>query len=396
MSQSTLDLSPLEARGLSQVVLAGVGNTEVGKLPGYSAAELQARAVHAAALDAGISTRDADAWIVHSPYATPYFFNAETLAEYFGARPNTTITLSAGAIAGTMLTVASGLLLTGQAKVVMCAYGQNSATVSKGTTGPGYHTEVPGAEFERAFGGSPAPAHYGLLAQRYLQEYQLTPEVFGQTVVAARKHAENTAGAFRREPMTMQSYEQARVVAWPLRVPDCSVITDGAGAFVVTTLDRALDLAQIPVRLLGIGGKSTHWQLSQAPALQDLGIKDSSRTAFAMAGIAVGDADVAELYDCFSIALLLQLEGMGFCGAGEGGRFVAGGGIERGTSTCPVNTDGGLLNYGHVGGMLRINEAVRQLRGQAESRQVPDARIAVASSIASWVSTHYTIVLGRD
>ena len=115
-----------------------------------------------------------------------------------------------------------------------------------------------------------------------------------------------------------------------------------------------------------------------------------------MAGVTIKDIDVAELYDCFSIALLLQLEGLGLCGEGEAGQYAIDGNLELGKARCPVNTDGGLLAYAHLAGMRRVIEACLQLRGEAGERQVADAKLAVTTSIAGWISNHHTMVLAKD
>jgi len=379
------------------LVIAGVGNTEVGKLPDYSVVELQSMAVQAALIDSGLNAHDLDGWICQSPYRTPTYFNAESLAEYFGTDPNVTVTLSGGAVAGTMLTLAKGLIESSQATAVVCVYGEMGNTGSRGVTGlPTPMFTMANEEFELLYGGTAAPTHYGLLARRYFHEYGATTDVLAGVAISERKHAALSSEAFRRDELTMDGYLKTKMVAEPLRVPDCAVITDGAAAFVVTTLERARQLKKPPVHILGLGGKNTHWQLSQAPSIYELGVRESKTMAFAQAGISIADVDVAEIYDCFSIAAILQLEALGFCDEGQAADFVLNGQMEIGTGRCPINTDGGLLSFAHVGGLVRIVEAVRQLRGEAGPRQVPNPKIALATSIAGWVSTHYTTVLAKD
>jgi len=382
--------------GPERIAIAGVGNTEVGRFPQVSCLELQAKAARLALEDAGLTQREVDAVICQSPFIRPHFFNAESLAEYLGIRPQVTVTLCGGAVALTMLDLAVGLLTSRRAGVVLCVYGENASSATRGITGLPLGFEMGGEEFEHPFGGTAPPVQFALLAQRYLYEYKAPVEALGAVAISTRKHALLNPRAFRREPLGLEDYKKAKVVAWPLRVPDCAVITDGGAAFVVTSLERAADSPKKPVHVLGLGSKTTHRQLSQAPPLRELGIRESGHTALGMAGVSIGDVDVALLYDCFTIAVLLQLEGLGFCGDGEAAAYVMAGGMELGRSRCPINTDGGLLAYAHLAGMLRVNEAVHQLRGEAGERQVPDARLALVTCIAGWLSTHRTAVLGRD
>ncbi len=378
------------------LAIAGIGNTDVGRLPQYSVLELQVKAARLALDDAGLSPGDVDAWLCQSPFLRPTFFNAESLAEYMGVDPPVAMTLAGGSVSGTLLTQAVSLIESGLAEVALCVFGESANTASRGVTGLPASFSMIGDEYEQPYGGIPAPIHYALLARRYLHDYNAPEGSFAAVGISERKHAAMTPGAFRQEPLTWENYPGARMVAEPLRVPDCAVITDGGAAFVVTTLERARNLRQRPVRVLGVGSKTTHWMVSQAPRLHSFGVRDSAAAALGMAGVTIDDIDVAELYDCFSIALLLQIEGIGLCGEGEAGQYALDGGLELGKGRCPVNTDGGLLSFAHLAGMRRVIEASLQLRGEAGERQVPDAELAIATSIAGWVSNHHTMVLARD
>jgi len=187
------------------------------------------------------------------------------------------------------------------------------------------------------------------------------------------------------------------VISSPLHSLDCCLVTDGGGAIVLIGLDRARDLPRPPIRVLGYGEASTHTSMTQMPDLTRTGAADSARRALGEAGIAIGDVDVAEVYDSFTITVLLTLEALGFCGPGEGGEFVLGGRIRPGGS-LPLNTSGGGLSYCHPGmlGILLLIEAVRQLRGEAGERQVDDPEIALAHGTGGVFSNHATVVLGVD
>ena len=188
------------------------------------------------------------------------------------------------------------------------------------------------------------------------------------------------------------------IISTPLHRLDCCLVVDGGGAVVLTSLERARDLPKPPVRVLGCGQSTTHISMSQIPDLTRTGAADAGTRAFAEAGIGPQDVDVAELYDSFTITVLLTLEALGFCGRGEGGAFVADGRARPGGS-FPLNTNGGGLSYCHPGmyGVLLLVEAVRQLRGEAGDRQVlPDPEVALAHGTGGLLSTHGTVILGVD
>jgi acetyl-CoA acetyltransferase len=187
------------------------------------------------------------------------------------------------------------------------------------------------------------------------------------------------------------------MVCTPLHKLDCCLQTDGAGAFVMVSAERAKDLAKPPVYVLGAGSSTTHSIISQMPDLTTTGTAHSGAKAMAMAGVAHDDVDLLMLYDSFTITTLLLLEDLGFCKKGEGGAFVEDGRLGPG-GALPTNTNGGGLSYTHPGmyGMFLIVEAVRQLRGEGGDRQVPDCDIAIASGSGGVLSSMSTAVLGTE
>jgi len=228
-----------------------------------------------------------------------------------------------------------------------------------------------------------------------MHEFGTTREQLAEVAVAARKWAAMNPRAFMREPLSIDDVLSSRIVAWPLTVRDCCLVTDGGGAAVMVSADRARDCRTQPVYLLGAGTAHWHWQISSMRDLTTTAALDSGRAAFRMAGMSPADIDVVELYDAFSINPILFLEDLGFCGKGEGGAFVANGRIAPGGS-LPVNTNGGGLSFCHPGayGVFTVVEAVEQLRGQAGERQIKGATTALCHGNGAVLSAQSTAILG--
>jgi acetyl-CoA acetyltransferase len=187
------------------------------------------------------------------------------------------------------------------------------------------------------------------------------------------------------------------MVSHPLTVRDCCLVTDGGGAIVVTSVERARSLKKPPAYVLGFGQSVTHSSISSMPDLTVTGALAAGKAAYAMAGLAPSDIDAVELYDAFTINTILFLEDLGFCRKGEGGAFVSGGRIgPRGS--LPVNTNGGGLSYCHPGmyGLFLLIEAVRQLRGECGARQVKDCEVALAHGNGGVLSSQATVILGAQ
>ena len=253
------------------------------------------------------------------------------------------------------------------------------------------------AQFELSY-GLPGPlGHYAMIAARHMHQFGTTSEQLAEIAVAARSWAAKNPKAWARDPITTADVVESRLICDPLHRLDVCLVTDGGGALVVTTAERARDAAKRAVRILGAGESQTHWGIAQMPDLTVTAAAVSGREAFGMAGITAADVDVLEPYDSFTITVLLALEDLGFCGKGEGGAFVEGGRLAPG-GALPALTSGGGLSYNHPGafGLLLLVEAVRQLRGEAGERQVPGAEIAVAHGVGGLMSTASTVVLGND
>jgi acetyl-CoA acetyltransferase len=231
-----------------------------------------------------------------------------------------------------------------------------------------------------------------------MRRYGTTSEQLAELAVSTRRWAELNPRAMMRDPLTVDEVLASRVIAWPLHLLDCCLVTDGGGAVVLTTSERAKDLPRPPVYVLGTGEASTHVYVSQMP---DFSNWDAARLAaeraFEMAGVAHADIDVAEFYDAFTIVPVMGLEAAGFCAPGEGGAFVSGGRTAPG-GAFPMNTNGGGLSYTHTGmyGMFTLVEAVRQLRGECGPRQVANAKTAICHGLGGMFSASATVICGTE
>ena len=235
-------------------------------------------------------------------------------------------------------------------------------------------------EFERP-AGAIAPAQlYAPMARQHMQRYGTTSEQFGEIAVVCREHAILNGNAVMTKPITLEDHQNSRMITDPFRLLDCSLESDGGAAYVVTSAERARDLRQPVVDLLGVamGHPDSPNSITQRPDLGEIGIARAAPIAFAMAGAGPADIDVAEVYDCFTYVVLRQFEAMGFCANGEGGPFVLNGRL-RIDGALPTNTHGGLLSQGHMLGMNHIVELVRQLRGQGGAAQVDGAEVGLVT-----------------
>jgi acetyl-CoA acetyltransferase len=218
-----------------------------------------------------------------------------------------------------------------------------------------------------------------------------------EIAVAARQWAQKNPKAWKRDPMTIDDVLDSRMISDPLHRLDCCLVTDGGGVIILTNKERARNTVKKPVRVLGAGESHTRWNISQGSDLTVTPGKVSGREAFGMAGITPSDVDFIQPYDSFTITVLTALEDLAFCKKGEGGAFVEGGRLAPG-GDLPAMTSGGGLSYNHPGalGVLLLIEAVRQLRGEAGERQLPDPKIGVAHGVGGLLSTAGTVVMANE
>ncbi|MFS0883653.1 acetyl-CoA acetyltransferase [Aeromicrobium sp. 179-A 4D2 NHS] len=384
-------MSTLEKDLRGSTAVVGVGDAGIGEVgPGVSALQIAGEASLAALADAGLKPSDVDAVFCHSAFFT---FPATTLSEYLGLTPryvDTTATGGSSFVAH--LRHATAAINSGMAEVALIAYGSNQRSHSGGLATSGANL-IP--SYEAPFGPRLPVSGYALAAARHMHEYGTTREHLAEIAVAARKWAQLNPDAFMRDELTIDDVLGARMVSTPLSVRDCCLVTDGAGAVIVTSAERAKDLAKPLVPILSVAEASRHMNISTTPDLTTTAAKESGARAFELAGLTPSDVDVVELYDAFTINTLLFLEDLGFCAKGEGGAFVSGGVIAPGGS-LPVNTNGGGLSYAHPGmyGIFLIIEAVRQLRGEAGDRQVADAHVGLVHGNGGVLSSQVTALLG--
>jgi acetyl-CoA acetyltransferase len=253
------------------------------------------------------------------------------------------------------------------------------------------------ASFEMPFGFYGQPVYFAAAAARYAHQFGLTPEQLGSVAISSRAHALQTPNALKREPLTMDDYLDSSMISTPLRKLDCCLVNDGGVAFVMTSLDRARDLPRPPVVIAGAGFGSKPVNqaqyFSQSADLLTTPAAISGPRAFADAGLTPADVDVAEIYDCFTISMLLQLEDVGLVPKGEGAALAASGALGPGGS-LPVNTHGGLLSQSYLVGGNHVVEAVHQLRGDRGAAQVDGAEVALVTGLGA--PEHATLLLTVD
>jgi acetyl-CoA acetyltransferase len=284
----------------------------------------------------------------------------------------------------------------GHCRNVVCVFGENPLTGRP----PGSHgfllkNALGGEEWEEPYGVQGMVIPYALTAQRYMHDYGATIEDLGAVAVSARQHALLNDNAMMKKPITLEDHRASRVISSPLRLLDCSVVADGGGAVVLTSPEQSRRMGARSVRIRSMAMRGTHNSVALHPDLDKIGMSDAGKRCFESAGIDPADVDLAELHDAFTISVLLTLDALGISKPGEAGAFMRSGAGTLG-GRCPVNTHGGLLSQGHVGGILHIVEAVRQLRRDAGRRQVEDARIALVSGNGGIFSICGAMLLERS
>jgi acetyl-CoA acetyltransferase len=381
-----------------KVAIVGVADTEVGVLPGRTPMEMGVEAALAAIADAGLEKNDVDGLVTCNAMAQPMMYHAEATAEYLQIFPRYCI--AAGAGGGTTFSIihhAASAIATGMADVVVVAMAdamrsgltRDQAMLVQASTGH--------PEFEQPYGPT-VPAYYALIAQAHMAEFGTTQEQFAGIAVACRAHAARNPAAQMRDLISVEDVLESRMIADPLHLLDCSLVSDGGSAIVLTSSERAADMKQTPIYLLGAGEGHSHEHISAARNLTTSAAKEAGQRAFEMSGLRPTDMDFAQLYDCFTPTVLVELEDLGFCEKGEGGAFVESGALLPGGS-LPVNTHGGLLSHSHPGNpgsMFALTESVWQLRGEASGRQVADSKNALVHAQGGIMSSHTALVLGTE
>jgi acetyl-CoA acetyltransferase len=377
------------------VVVAGVAESRFGDVPDATALQLHQEAAAAALADAGLAPADVDG--LFSCGAD--LMHPIVLGEYLGLRP--------GYVDGTQVGGSSweffvhhavGAIEAGLCDVALLNYATTSRSdLKRKIRSANVAIEARGpAQFESAYGHTVIGRH-AMAATRHMHEFGTTPEQLAEIAVQIRSNASRNPMAMYRDPITVEEVVGGRMICSPLHKLDCCIRSDGGGAVVLVGEDRAKDLPKPPVWILGAAEAVSHHTMSEWADFTESPARGSGERAFAMAGVKPSEIDVLQVYDSFTITVLLTLEALGFCGKGEGGAFVEGGRLTL-DGDLPTNTDGGGLSSNHPGmrGLFLIIEAARQLRGEAEGRQVAGAKLAAVNGTGGWFSSTGTLVLGVE
>ncbi|MEU7862522.1 acetyl-CoA acetyltransferase [Nonomuraea sp. NPDC049141] len=372
----------LEFRDRTAVV--GVGYTPFTKDSGVSTLTLACRAILAALDDAGLGPGDVEGLATHrvGDSAAPSLVGPALgmadptwYLDQFGG----------GSVSHAVVAQAALAVATGMAETVVCYRAINARSEFRmGGTGRGLPVS-PEVQYQAPYGYFAPPQQYAMYAQAHIQKYGTKAEHFGQLAVTQRANAVKNPRALMRTPITLDDYLASRWIAEPFRLLDCCLETDGACALVITTADRARSLRRPPVLISGAawGGGDSHLSGGRADPTTTAAAALAPRL-YAQAGLGPADIDVAELYDCFTYSVIVQLEDYGFCAKGEGGPYVASGATAL-DGPLPVNTHGGFLSEGYVHGINHIAEAVSQLRGDAGDRQVAGAEVALSTAQPGYI-----------
>jgi acetyl-CoA acetyltransferase len=374
-------------RGSAAIV--GVAESDLGQVAdGMSPMDLCAQGITRALADCGLALKDVDGLFCAM---TQQRMSIVSLIEYLGIAPKFIGSSMTGGssfefhVAQAMAAVSAGLC-----NVAVIAYGSTQRSVGRKQA-----SQREFNPYETPFRPFLPASAYALAASRHMHQYGTTREQLAAVAVAARQWAQLNPAAWEKKPLTIEDVLKARMISYPLSVRDCCLVTDGGGAIIVTSAERAKSLKKAPAYILGCGHGTTHMNISSMPDLTVTGAKPSGEAAYKMAKLSAKDVDVVELYDAFTINTILFLEDLGFCRKGEGGAFVSDGRIAP-KGALPVNTNGGGLSYCHPGmyGLLILIEGVRQLRGECGARQAAKHDVAMVHGNGGVLSSQASVILG--
>jgi acetyl-CoA C-acetyltransferase len=378
--------------------IAGAYEHPDRNIPDKSLAQLHAELAVGALADAGLTLADVDAYFCAGDAPAGVL----VMADYLGLRlAHMDSTETGGSSSVIHVGHAAQAIAAGKCNVALITMGGLPRQQIFGSPRAGEASTTPESGFEYLYGYT-VPGMYALAAKRHMYEFGTTSEQLAEIKVAASLHAQHNDNALLRDPVTVEEVVGSRMVSDPLHLLDCCVITDGGGALVVVSPEVARSLPRHCVRVLGEAEAPKHTMNGRID-LTYTGAVWSGPRAFAEAGVTPSDIDYASIYDSFTITVLETIEDLGFCEKGAGGTFVLDGALHAPHGRLPFNTDGGGLCNNHPtnrGGMTKVIEAVRQLRGEANpSVQVPDCEIALAHATGGLLGTRMgsaTLVLGRD
>jgi acetyl-CoA acetyltransferase len=378
-----------------RVAVVGAALSDCGRVDTKSPFELHYQAASRALADAGLTKADVDGL---GSAGTGLLAPIE-IGEYLGLRPTWVDGTGVGGSTWEfMVEHAVEAIVAGHAEVVVLVYGSTTradlkskrrrANIGFGGRGP--------IQFETPYGHT-IIAKYAMSARRHMHEFGTSIDQLAEIAVSSRYNAGFNPDAYYRDPITIDQINSAPMIADPLTKLHCCIRSDGGGAVVLTSEERARDLPNAPVWVLGTGEAVSHTTLSEWRDFTESPAVHSGRQAFGRAGVTAADIDICQLYDAFTSMVLLSFEALGFCGKGEGGAFVEDGKMRIG-GALPTNTDGGGLSACHPGmrGMFLLVEAAKQLRGEAGARQVADAKLACVNGTGGWFSSASTVILGVE
>lgn len=354
--------------------IAGVGVSRFGKLQGVSTMGFTLEASKRAIEDSGLSRDDIDGVLVMMPAILGEQHGwATRVASYLGIEPAYSATMDlGGATACGSAAAAAAAIEAGFCKAVLCCFATQNWP-------QGVPMQLFGSQFQVPYGDVGAMTLMAHIKRRQQHEYSYPDEIYGEIAVTWRGHAQLNPEAQMRKPMTLDDYLGSRWVVEPLRLFDCCPNTDGGGAFVVTSTERARDLPKRPVPLLGFGQSHSSEMIVPYGARQGhWGGTTAAKAAYGQAGVSPTDIDVAQLYDAFTPRVVHDLVAYGFCEPDGVGELITAGDLRLG-GRLPCNTAGGLISEGHLSGFGHVREAVRQLRGECGPRQVDGARLALVT-----------------
>ena len=373
------------------IAIVGTAESDLGVVaPDMTPFDLMAQGTMRALDNCGLKLSDVDGYFAATSQSRMV---AMAMCEYLGIQPTYfDSTQIGGSSFMAHVAHAQAAIAAGCCEVVVVAYGSTQRSVSRATAS----AREPNA-YEDPYKPMMPPSAYALAASRHMHQYGTTREQLAEIAVAARNWAKLNPVAYRQEDLTIDDVLNAPMISYPFTVRDCCLVTDGGGAIVITTPERAKDLKTKPAYVLGTGEHISHNMISAMPDMTVSGAAYSGPIAYKEAGVTVKDIDVFELYDAFTINTLLFLEDLGVCAKGEGGALVENNGIGPGGKVA-VNTNGGGLSYCHPGmyGLFLLIEAARQIQGVCGDRQVDDVNLAIAHGNGGVLSSQCTVILGSE
>ena len=371
-----------------KAVIAGIGATRFGALPGRTTISMNVEAIRKALNDAGIEKDAVDALYVKCPTSKFEMMYGQKIAEAIGLQPRIGGVWDSGGSSNViMISQAIMAIEAGQCEIAVVTFADNP----KSGSAAGY--SYPRGE-DALYGWFAVLSSYAMIARRHMGELGTPREALGAVAVAARRHGAQNPNAQLRKPLALDEYMDMPPMVAPFCRDDCTLVSDGAAAVVVMSTERARKMGvPKPVPVLGFGFGQTSWDVTQRPDMTSTQAKVAGETAFKMAGLKPKDMDVAQIYDCFTITALMTLEDYGFAKKGQIADFVKGGNIEIG-GELPMNTSGGLLSETGMPGMQLIHEGVRQMRGDA-ALQVKGAKHCIISNQGGVMHTHAALILGQ-